>query len=136
MTISAFIQDNIAFVAGAVGLGLYLIYFEIKNLSSSKTRVSTAQLTRLINDGATIIDLRKAEDFRESHISDAINIPLETLESKISNLNKSKPVAVYCYQGISSNKAVKQLQKAGFDVKQLTGGFAGWIKNSLPVNSK
>ncbi len=136
MDLSTFVQENTIFIGAATILGLYLIYFEIKNIGASKTKISTAKLTRLINDGATVIDLRKAEDFKHGHISGAINVPLETLDTRINSLNKDKPMAVYCAQGVSSSKAVKQLQKAGFDVSQLSGGFAGWTKDGLPVAKK
>lgn len=138
MTLSTFFQDstNMLMAGAAVGLGLYLLYFELTNLGSAKTKVSPAKLTRLINDGAMVIDLRKAEDFRQSHIKGATNIPLENLAAKIDGLNKEKPIVVYCYQGVSSNKAIKQLTKAGLNATQLLGGFASWTKDGLPVAKK
>ena len=108
----------------------------INDPTAAKTKISTAKLTRLINDGATVLDLRSPEDFHHGHIAGATNVPLESLSTKIASLNKNKPVAVYCAQGVSSNKAIKQLQKAGIEATQLTGGFAGWTKDGLPIAKK
>ena len=48
--------------------------------------------------------------------------------------HKSKPVIVACEAGVTSTKALQQLQGAGFEqVVGLKGGMTGWSQAGLPV---
>ena len=47
-------------------------------------------------------------------------------ESKIDNLNKKKPVAVYCRSGRRSKIAAQKLADKGFEVYELDKGIMQW----------
>ena len=49
------------------------------------------------NDNVVLIDLRKREDYEESHIPGAISIPKDELVSKLGTLSKENINIVYCY---------------------------------------
>ncbi|GAB2022646.1 hypothetical protein RyT2_17200 [Pseudolactococcus yaeyamensis] len=71
----------------------------------------------------TIIDARTAESYAESHIPDAIHIPLSALREQSASLDKDKLTVVYCYKGVAGNAAQNILRHEGFKtVYNLTGG--------------
>nr|WP_229521214.1 rhodanese-like domain-containing protein [Massilia sp. IC2-477] len=100
-------------------------------------RATPLQATQMINRGKTLVlDVRSAEEFNAGHLRDAKNIPLADLGNRIGELEKSKnrSVIVVCQTGARADKAVRQLQAAGFeDAHALDGGQAAWVAAGLPV---
>lgn len=75
-------------------------------------------------EGLTLIDVRKKEDYDIGHISNAIHIPLSELESRTNKIPKSKKAVVYCYKGLSGKSAQAILYQNNFpEVYNLTGGY-------------
>jgi rhodanese-related sulfurtransferase len=56
-----------------------------------------ADVRRLIERGAQLVDVLPPGDFETDHIPGAVNIPLKQLNaSAVANLDRSRPVIVYC----------------------------------------
>ncbi|WP_020653789.1 rhodanese-like domain-containing protein [Massilia niastensis] len=129
-----FILDNIFIVAIAVISGGALLW---PALAPRGKRATPLQVTQMINRGkTTVVDVRGADDFAAGHLRDAKHIPLSDLGQRIGELDKSKSrtVVVVCQNGARSDKAARQLQKAGFeDVYSLEGGLAAWSAAGLPL---
>ena len=66
--------------------------------------------------GATVIDVRVAEQYNEGHIKDAINIPLETIEKDLESkvTKKDAKIILYCNTGNRSGQALEKLKKLGY----------------------
>ena len=65
--------------------------------------------------GAKIVDVRTKAEFRASHLQGAVNIPLQVLSQRLTELGpKSGQVILYCKTGARSAKAAIELQSAGF----------------------
>lgn len=64
-----------------------------------------------------IVDVRTKEEYEESHLEGAINIPYDIIE--ISNLDKNKTIYVYCKSGKRSSMAYKKLSNLGYNVFDL-----------------
>ncbi len=134
MTFSEFFQSNIIFFIAAFGIAGYLIYLEITGLKTKGLNLTPAEFTRRINDGAILIDLRKTDEYRAGHIAGAKHIAMDDLSNHFDAMDKNQAVALYCYSGSFSGKALSQMQKAGFtDVTHLTGGIAAWKAENLPT---
>lgn len=83
------------------------------------------QFTRV--EQATILDIRDAHAYQQGHISNAQNLSAEQLPELIANSDKTQPMVVYCYHGISCQQIAQQLVTHGFtDVYSLDGGFTAW----------
>ncbi|HEX5418534.1 MAG TPA: rhodanese-like domain-containing protein [Gammaproteobacteria bacterium] len=98
--------------------------------------VSAADAVRLINKGATVIDLRKPEAFQEGHIVNARNIALEqvTSDRSIAKRQKNKVFITVCDTGALSGRAATALRKAGFEnAFSLRGGIKKWRDDNLPL---
>lgn len=80
-------------------------------------------IEELLAEGAVIIDVRSTMEYAGGHLSNSINIPLDQLQSKLSKLDKSKPVITCCASGMRSGSAKRILKSNGF-VEVVNGG--GW----------
>ena len=113
-----------------------LVFSELRRKANEVSSVNAADAVRLINSDAAVVDLRSADSFGRGHIVNAKNIPFDEFEGRLESLSslKSKPVVVVCDAGITSNRAVDMLGKAGFDsVYSLKGGMTGWERDGLPI---
>jgi len=124
-----------------VGVFILLLVMVIYNETRGTAKgVDTAQAVRLMNkDEAVALDIRDRKDFNAGHITGAVNIPLNSLDSRIHELDKhkDKKILVVCKMGNSANMAVTKLQKAGFqEALRLKGGMMQWQTDSMPVVKK
>jgi len=112
-----------------------LIVNELRLRGQSGVSVPAQEAVRLINQGATVVDVRDAAKFDSGHIVDAINVPAAELTAKAeARLKKKRPVLLVCDTGNSSARLVAPLRQAGFEnTWSLDGGLAGWARDNLPV---
>jgi phage shock protein E len=98
--------------------------------------VSVQEASELIDDkaGLVILDVRTVTEFNDGHIGGAINIPVEELSSRLSELNKNDELLVYCRTGNRSATAVSILEDAGFTkIYHMHEGISVWIQQGYPV---
>lgn len=76
----------------------------------------------LVNNGAVILDVRTAEEFKSGHIKGAKNIAVQQLPNQLKKLDKSKKIITCCKSGVRSSAAKSILVKNGFEA--YNGG--GW----------
>lgn len=86
-----------------------------------------------------IIDVRSLEEFQAGHVKGALHIPIDQLESKLSELPSDRTIVPYCnmfHPGQSrGEKARDQLQAFGLDAQVLQGGFPAWRDANLPTET-
>lgn len=98
-------------------------------VQSGFTDVSAAQAKQLIDSDKDlqIIDVREQYEFDSGHMPNAELIPVGQLESRINEIDKTKPVLLYCATGARSRGAAQYLSQAGFSkVFNLRPGIVGW----------
>jgi rhodanese-related sulfurtransferase len=123
----------------ALAVVTYLLIQELFDTAFKKFgSVSPLLAVAKMNDGnTTIIDVREPQEFAQSHIESAVNIPLSRLPEQLSKLeaHKKDPVLIVCQNGTRSPSAGKVLTKAGFEqVFVITGGLQAWENDyKLPV---
>lgn len=84
----------------------------------------------LQQQGAVIIDVRTAGEFSGGHIKGAINIPVDSIRSKINDIKKKgKPVITCCASGMRSGSATSILKQAG--VEAYNGGSWMSLQNKM-----
>ena len=72
----------------------------------------------------TILDVRTGIEFSNGSITGAVNIPVDNLRERISELDSKKPVYVFCQIGLRGYLASRILMRNGFDnVYNLSGGY-------------
>ncbi len=94
-------------------------------------------LTRMKSKNVIVLDVRPAIEFKNGHISGAINIPVEELATKLKKLPKNKEYVAYCRGPfcVFADDAVNILTKKGFKAKRLVEGFPDWKMQGLPIET-
>ncbi|WP_258105217.1 rhodanese-like domain-containing protein [Marinoscillum sp. MHG1-6] len=84
-----------------------------------------------------LLDVRTPEEVAFGVIEGALVIDFydPEFDSKLEELNKDQPIAVYCAAGGRSAKTANKLKETGFNViYDLKGGMRGWIAEGRPVS--
>lgn len=113
-----------------------VLLYELYSRTLEQAAISPQDVVRLMNDGATVLDVRPAADFSSGHLSNARHLPLEKLAEAAETLKrfKDRPVIVYCERGNTSVTAIKQLTAQGFSkLSSLRGGISAWRAENLPL---
>lgn len=74
----------------------------------------------------TLLDTRTAIEFANGAIPGAINMPVDNLRSIVHQLDKSKPVYIYCQVGLRGYVTARMLTQMGFEAYNLSGGYRLW----------
>lgn len=87
------------------------------------------------NQQIKLLDVRSVLEYAQVHIKDSINVHIEMLTAKISDLSKSgQSYIVLCRTGNRSPMAADMLIQSGVHgVKVMQGGMTRWQKEGLPV---
>jgi phage shock protein E len=81
-----------------------------------------------MNTSPTFVDVRTPEEYAARHVPNALNLPLDSLESRLSELGpKDRPLVLYCRSGARSSVAAVILARAGF--QRVTD--AGTLENGM-----
>ncbi|AXX85783.1 molybdopterin-synthase adenylyltransferase MoeB [Aliarcobacter skirrowii] len=82
-------------------------------------------------DSIQIVDVRPKIDFDLNNIKDSINIPFESLEDDINQIDSLKKVIVVCKIGMLSKEAILKLKNIGFkaELYSLKGGVTSWLND-------
>jgi len=99
-----------------------------------KVNASKAKMIIDSTPSLTILDVRTREEFSAEHLDGAVNIPLQELEERLNELDRSKPVLVYCHSGGRSRSASEILIKHRVtQVYTLEGGITSWMASGYPT---
>lgn len=94
---------------------------------------------KLIADGAQIVEVLEKREFDDAHLPGAIHIPLVKLVQRAGELDRGRPVVVYCYDSLCdmSPRAAARLESLGFDdVHDYVASKVDWIGAGLPFEGK
>jgi rhodanese-related sulfurtransferase len=76
-------------------------------------------------ENAILIDVRNEQEYLDSHIAGAVNIPVDDVRNTIDTIDKNLPVYLYCQIGLRGYIASRIFKQKGFkEVYSLSGGYA------------
>ena len=91
-----------------------------------------ADAKRLIDQGATLIDIRSADERAREHIPGSQHGPLEQLTDYAG---VSAPIIFHCRSGMrTASNAERLRESAPCEAYMLAGGLEGWKQAGLPVS--
>ena len=97
------------------------------NIASGTTAtIQWHQLDAALAAGALLVDVRTAEEHAQGAIPGAVNIPVDDLRRRLSELPAGKPLIVHCRVGVRSHAAARILAQEGRTVSNLDGGYLTW----------
>lgn len=80
-----------------------------------------------------VIDVRTQEEYDEAHIEGVAHIPVDTIEERLEEIPRDKPIVLYCRSGGRSGRAAEILVENGFNQVYNMGGLPDWIEKGYPV---
>lgn len=87
-------------------------------------------------DNIILLDVRESAEYAFNHIPQAVSIPLDELDERLSELNKEDEIYVICRTGSRSDFAAQKLAKQGFKkVMNVIPGMSKWTGNTTGLNN-
>lgn len=77
------------------------------------------------NNEIIILDVRTKEEYNEGHLKNAINIPVDIINT-FEESNKDKEIIIYCRSGVRAGTAMNELHKMGYTNLYTFGGIQDW----------
>ena len=84
------------------------------------------ELAAAMAGGATMVDVRSAEEADDGAVPGSMLIPVDELRDRLGEI-PSGPVIIGCAAGVRGHTATRMLRQLGWDdVRNLDGGYATW----------
>lgn len=102
-------------------------------------RITAVALSEQLATAAApiVVDVRSEKEWAAGHISGSVNIPLNHLRDRATELARGRSVVVHCEGGYRSAIAASVLAQAGRpDVLDMVGGFKAWAASKLPMQAE
>ena len=106
------------------------------NLGEADAATVTAgelQALRASAAGPLLLDVRSPLEFESERIEGAVNVPLDTLDTRVDEIPESADVVVVCRTGVRATIAVESLARVGRRARVLDGGLNAWRRARLPL---
>jgi phage shock protein E len=105
---------------------------------ATETPLAASQLVERQQAGQAplLLDVRRADEYRDGHIAGALNIPVEQLGSRagVLGVTRDREIVVYCVSGRRAARAQETLQSLGYHhVRLLDGSLNAWRQQQLPL---
>jgi rhodanese-related sulfurtransferase/rubrerythrin len=102
-----------------------------KNLFTPGANMSPEEARKFINgqprDSYQILDVRQPKEYEQGHLAGALLMPVKEVATRLAELDRNKPLLVYCHSGVRSKAASQLLLAEGFkDVYNMSGGIVAW----------
>ena len=106
MNISWNWTPTLVFAGGAIAIFLF------KRSGQISAKAATAHL----KSGALVIDVRSPGEFSSGHLPNALNIPLDEIETALPRRvpDKNQVLLLHCQSGMRSGMAKKKLNGLGY----------------------
>ncbi len=98
--------------------------FVAQNVLEGRSHVgSWGDVEQLNPEEYTLVDVRTELEYMNGHVEGAINIPVDELRDRLSELDSNKMIVEYCQVGLRGYVADRILTQHGFKVMNITGGY-------------
>ena len=121
---------------------LALVHADIVKRFPNVKHLTTKQLTALSQQNILLVDVRKAKEYRVSHLANSIRVSPRMSADKFivahQKASSGKVILFYCSVGVRSSKLAKAVQERlpEAEIYNLEGGIFKWHNESRPlVNS-
>ena len=116
----------------------FLAFMLLAGPAWSADTVTPKELGRQLDAGEAplILDVRTEAEYLDGHVPGARLIPHDRIGEYMDSLSQHRqdPVVVYCHSGGRTEKAIRELEQAGFSrVIELEGSFQAWKRSEQPV---
>ena len=101
--------------------------FVAQNVLTGKSKVMTwEEVAKLEQEDYILVDVRTEEEFENGHVEGALNLPVDSLRERLSELDPGKKIVEYCQVGLRGHVAESILNQYGYEVINVTGGYKSY----------
>jgi len=119
-----------------ISFGITTLIQNNATVSANPDEISVDQAFDKYESGTFLLDVRTQEEWEEFHIPKTTLIPVDELESRLSEVPPGQEIVVVCRSGNRSQVGRDILHKAGFDsVSSMAGGLKQWKASGYPTVS-
>ncbi len=97
--------------------------FVASNVLAGDMRICHVEDVVEPGDDKLLLDVRSPREFKAGSIPGAVNVPLDELRDHLHELPRDKKLLVLCQVGLRGYLACRILNQAGFQCRNLTGGY-------------
>ena len=98
--------------------------FVAQNILAGRSHITTwSEVNQLNKEEYILVDVRSEDEYSNGHVEGAINLPVDELRSRLSELDQNKLIIEYCQVGLRGYVADQILSQHGYQVKNVTGGY-------------
>jgi peroxiredoxin family protein/TusA-related sulfurtransferase/rhodanese-related sulfurtransferase len=98
--------------------------FVAQNVLEGRSHIATWSDVKAMNqEDYILVDVRSDEEYNNGHVDGAVNIPVDSLRDRLSELNPDKTIVEYCQVGLRGYVADRILSQNGYQVMNITGGY-------------
>lgn len=97
------------------------------------TQIRPGDVRPLVDEGATLIDVREHQETVAGHAPCATMNPLQSFD--LAKVPTESPIVLICRSGARSNAAANALAQMGFTTYNVMGGMNAWRAEGLPIVS-
>ncbi len=91
--------------------------------------IATRDWLQQTNNAPLLLDVREQWEVEIASLPNAQHIPMGQLVARVSEIDATRSIVVFCHHGVRSLQVVAFLQRQGVaDVHNLTGGIDAWSK--------
>ncbi len=104
-------------------------YVAINVLSGRLNTLTLVDFEKIDRNTVTVVDVRTRGEFEAGSILGALNIPVDKLRERLSQIPTGKPVIVFCAVGLRAYVSARILMQSGFsNVRSLSGGYYSYAQ--------
>ncbi len=86
------------------------------------------------NSKVFLLDVRTPQERSQGYIPGSVLIPIDTIEQRVNEVPKNRPVVVYCAVGSRSRSVAQALAGMGYaEVYNMKDGIMGWYRNGYSI---
>ena len=99
-------------------------------------QISIEEVLSLTKEEGVLVDLRPQEEFARGSIPGAVNILPEEIRNHPELWQEKKTVYLFCHTGKKSEECALDLEKEGYDVVDVEGGYRSYLRYTLSQFTK
>ena len=80
-----------------------------------------------------LVDVRTDAEYSAGHLPGARHIPFEALTARVAELDRSRPLVLYCRSGGRSAAATQAFSASGWEAESMGGGLVEWADRGHPL---
>ncbi len=119
------------FLMGLVSFGAFSF---LRGAGGNDLEISVEEAHKKYSEDVMLLDVRTKQEWNECHVPNAVLIPLDELQNRLSEVPQDVEVVVMCRSGARSMTATRMLHAKGYKkTLSMKGGINAWFGKNFEL---